>query len=94
VILAAVYLWSLWNRIFMGEVTHDENLSLPPLRWNETLALAAVVIMALVIGIFPKPFFGTMDQSSGHVAAQMQSYIPAQSAQAAPAPADTGGQSK
>ncbi len=94
VILAAVYLWSLWNRIFMGEVTHDENLSLPPLRWNETLTLVAVVIMAVVIGIFPKPFFGTMDQSAGYVAAQMQGYLPAQSAQAAPAPADGGGQSK
>jgi hypothetical protein len=49
-----------------------------------------VVIAALVIGIFPKPFFNYMDKTSGDVAAQAQRYIPAQAAQAAPA--DTGGQ--
>ncbi len=90
VILAAVYLLYMWNRVFMGEVTHEENLALPPLRWNETLALVLVVIAALVIGIFPKPFFNYMDKTSGDVAAQTSRYIPNQPAQAAPV--ETGGQ--
>ena len=93
VILAAVYLLYMWNKVFMGEVTHEENLALPPLRWNETLSLVTVVILALLIGVFPRPFFGYMDQTSGQVAAQLQSYIPpAQNVQAAPAqPANPGG---
>src|SRR5271157_4634650 len=51
VILAAVYLLFMWNKVFMGEVTHEENNHLMPLQWNETLALVLVVIAAFVIGI-------------------------------------------
>ncbi|MCC7452233.1 MAG: NADH-quinone oxidoreductase subunit M [Anaerolineae bacterium] len=83
VILAAVYLLYMWNKVFMGEVTHEENLALPPLQWNETLSLVLVVIAAILIGLFPKPFFGYMDKSAGQTAAQVQRYIPAQNAQAA-----------
>jgi NADH-quinone oxidoreductase subunit M len=79
VILAAVYLLYMWNRVFMGEVTHEENLSLQPLRWSETTALVCVVIAAIVIGLFPKPFFGYMDKSSGELATQVTKYLPAQS---------------
>ncbi|MFI5103783.1 MAG: hypothetical protein ACHP79_02560, partial [Terriglobales bacterium] len=52
----------------------------PPLTWNETTALVIVVIAAIIIGIFPKPFFNYMDKTSGDVAAQLQRYLPAQSA--------------
>ncbi len=85
VILAAVYLLYMWNKVFMGDVTHEENLSLPPLRWNETLALVVVVIAALVIGLYPKPFFGYMDKTTSQMSAQLQQYTPAQTVQAAPA---------
>ncbi len=97
VILAAVYLLYMWNKVFMGEykapgsadAAHDEHAAhaepaaeaanpYPPLRWNEVTALALVVIAALVIGLYPKPFFGAMDASAGQVAAQMQRYIPGQ----------------
>ncbi len=107
VILAAVYLLYMWNKVFMGEYRapeahghggHGEPGEVaanpyPPLTWNETLALVVVVIAAIIIGLFPKPFFNYMDKSSGDVAAQLQRYIPAQTVQAAPeqAPANTGG---
>jgi NADH-quinone oxidoreductase subunit M len=109
VILAAVYLLYMWNKVFMGqyrapaaatehgdesgpehtdshnvEVAHGEH-ALPanpytPLTWNETLALVAVVIAALIIGLYPRPFFQYMDASAGAVAAEMQRYIPEESA--------------
>ncbi|HLY25106.1 MAG TPA: NADH-quinone oxidoreductase subunit M, partial [Aggregatilineales bacterium] len=83
VILAAVYLLYMWNKVFMGEVTHDENNHLPPLRWNETLALVIVVIFALLIGLFPGPFFGTMDKSNQQLAANTARFIPDQNNQSA-----------
>ena len=107
VILAAVYLLYMWNKVFMGEyrapadddghgehTEHAEGAAnpYPPLTWNETTALVIVVIAAIIIGIFPKPFFNYMDKSSGDVAAQLQRYLPAQSVQAAPESANTGGQ--
>jgi NADH-quinone oxidoreductase subunit M len=91
VILAAVYLLYMWNKVFMGEykapvdehTAHGEHAAeaanpYPPLRWNEVTALALVVIAALIIGLYPKPFFNTMDASAGEVAAQTQRYIPGQ----------------
>ncbi len=77
VILAAIYLLKLWQYLFMGEVKWQENLHLPPLGWNEYTALAVVVILALVIGLYPKPFFGAMDKSVGALSGQMQKYFPA-----------------
>src|SRR5258708_2640931 len=76
VILAAVYLLYMWNTVFMGDVKHEENLHLPPIRWNETLALVLVVIAALVIGLYPRPFFSTMDKSSEQLASQLNKYAP------------------
>ncbi len=75
VILAAVYLLQLWNHIFMGNVKWQENLHLPPIRWNEYAALTVVVILALIIGLYPKPFFGAMDATNGSISAQAQRYI-------------------
>src|SRR5258707_12571623 len=81
VILAAVYLLYMWNKVFMGEVTHDENNHLQPLAWNETLALVLVVIAALVIGLYPRPFFTEMDKTAGQVADNLSKYAPAQTTQ-------------
>jgi NADH-quinone oxidoreductase subunit M len=83
VILAAVYLLYMWNKVFMGEVTSPEVASLSPLRWNETAALVIVVIAALVIGLYPRPFFGAMDKSSADLAAHVSQYAPATTAQTA-----------
>ena len=102
VILAAVYLLYMWNKVFMGEYrapvaeghgegehghgAHAESDSTaaayPPLKWNEVTALVAVVVAALVIGLYPRPFFNYMDASAGAVAAEMQRYIPGQTAAA------------
>lgn len=99
VILAAVYLLFMWNKVFMGEYRapadahgsaaahseHGEGHAAPasayaPLTWNESLALVAVVIAALIIGLYPRPFFQYMDASAGAVAAEMQRYIPQENA--------------
>ncbi|MCS6872889.1 MAG: NADH-quinone oxidoreductase subunit M [Anaerolineae bacterium] len=120
VIMAAVYLLYMWNKVFMGEykapapefalipaagggyegegsnvpATHDSHNDhsahghndhgahganpYTPLTWNELTALIAVVIAALVIGLYPRPFFSYMDASAGATAAELARYIPAQ----------------
>jgi NADH-quinone oxidoreductase subunit M len=109
VILAAVYLLFMWNKVFMGEyrapaavAAHGDESSpehtdahnvdaahgghavpanpYAPLTWNETLALVVVVIAVLIIGLYPRPFFQYMDASAGAVAAEVQRYIPEDSA--------------
>lgn len=76
VILAAVYLLYMWNKVFMGDVKWKENLNLPKMTWNEVTALAIVVVAALFIGLYPRPFFNYMDASTNQVRAQVTRYIP------------------
>jgi len=60
VILAAVYLLHMFQKVFLGPVTHDENLKLKDLSLREILTLAPILLVIFWIGIYPKPFFMLM----------------------------------
>jgi len=60
VILAAVYLLHLFQKLFLGPVTHSENLSLKDLSFREIAMLAPMLVMIFWIGLYPKPFFALM----------------------------------
>jgi NADH-quinone oxidoreductase subunit M len=92
VILAAVYLLYMWNKVFMGEVKWKENLTLPKLTWNETTALWVVVVAAIVLGLFSGPFFRLMDASTNEVRAQVSRYIPNNQPETAQQPDPEGAQ--
>jgi NADH-quinone oxidoreductase subunit M len=57
IVLGAAYLLWLYQRVFFGEVTNPANASLPDLSMREQLTLAPLVVMALWIGLYPRPFF-------------------------------------
>ncbi|PKO15860.1 MAG: Fe-S-binding domain-containing protein [Chloroflexi bacterium HGW-Chloroflexi-10] len=57
VILAAVYLLKMFEKMFLGPVTHEENRKLADLSLRELVALVPLVAMIFWIGIYPKPFF-------------------------------------
>ncbi|MEZ4668860.1 MAG: NADH-quinone oxidoreductase subunit M [Anaerolineae bacterium] len=67
VIMAAVYMLYMFNKVFMGEVTHEENKTLEKLHWQETTVLVAMIVVILWIGLQPAPFFGSMDSSVNHL---------------------------
>src|SRR2546427_10494299 len=62
VILAAAYLLWLYQRVFFGAVTNPENEKLHDLTPREVLTLGPLVIMAVWIGLYPKPFFQILEQ--------------------------------
>jgi len=68
VILAAVYLLWMFQRMFMGEVK-DENKSLLDLNRREIWVMAPLVILIFVIGLYPQPFFSAMSASVEQVVA-------------------------
>lgn len=57
VILAAVYLLTMFEKVFLGPVTLEENRLLKDLTPREILTLVPLIILIFWIGLFPAPFF-------------------------------------
>jgi NADH-quinone oxidoreductase subunit M len=72
VILAAVYMLFLFQKMFLGPVTKEENRSLSDLNWREIATLAPLLILIFWIGLYPKPFFTLMAPSVGKLVAALQ----------------------
>lgn len=63
VILAAVYMLSVVQKMFFGPLTNPKNKHLSDISSRETLALAPLVLMIFVIGLFPSIFTDRMKES-------------------------------
>jgi NADH-quinone oxidoreductase subunit M len=68
VILAAVYMLYMYQKVFMGDVTHEENKHLEGLKWQETAVLVAMIVVIIWIGVQPKTFFDSMGPAVTQVA--------------------------
>lgn len=61
VILSAVYLLWLFQRVFLGEITNPENTALPDVNAREKLAMMPLVVLVIVLGVVPNWFLRKMD---------------------------------
>jgi NADH-quinone oxidoreductase subunit M len=64
VVLAAVYMLGVVQKMFFGPLTNAKNRGLNDLNVRETLALAPLVAMVFVIGFFPNIFLSRMAESA------------------------------
>ncbi|MBN2146464.1 MAG: NADH-quinone oxidoreductase subunit M [Anaerolineales bacterium] len=60
VILAAVYMLFMFQKLFLGPVTKEENQSLKDINWREIVTLVPLLVFIFWIGLYPKPFFALM----------------------------------
>ena len=63
VILAAIYLLWLVQRVFFGPITNEENRHIPDMSWNEVAAMVPLIVLMVWIGVRPNFFLRKMTPS-------------------------------
>jgi NADH-quinone oxidoreductase subunit M len=98
VILSAVYMLWMFQRVNYGEITHEKNRTLPDLSPREWALMVPTIAMAIVMGVFPGVFLRPMEPSvkrtieriTGRSYAESRDVRPAHSVLRLEAPGVTG----
>jgi len=72
VVLGAAYLLWLYQRVFWGKVTHEENRHLKDLSTRELATLVPLVVFCFWIGLYPKPFLEFLHVPLARIAETVQ----------------------
>jgi NADH-quinone oxidoreductase subunit M len=54
----------MFRRVFFGEVTHEENRTLPDLNRRELAAILPLAALAVLLGLFPGALLASITKSS------------------------------
>ena len=92
IVLGAAYLLWLYQRVFFGEITNPANANLPDLTFREQATLVPLVLLALWIGLYPKPMFDVLRLPSEKIVAAVggRTMTPPALARRPPAPESEG----
>jgi len=63
VVLGAVYMLWMYQRVMFGPVTHDENRSLEDMKPRELAVLAPILAFIVLLGVYPMPVLEKMEPS-------------------------------
>jgi NADH-quinone oxidoreductase subunit M len=85
VILSAVYMLWMFQRVNYGPVTNPKNEKLPDLTPREWVLIVPTVALCILMGVFPGPFLRPMEPSIARVIERVNGPQPT-SARVAPAP--------
>lgn len=72
VILAAVYMLTMFQKMFLGPVTHEENKGLKDLNWRELAVIIPLLALIFWIGLYPQPFFNLIGPAVEKLTAGLQ----------------------
>jgi len=72
VIMAAIYMLYMFQKLFLGPLDKDENKVVKDINIREILTLVPLVIFIFWIGLYPKPFFNLIGPSVDKLVALLQ----------------------
>jgi NADH-quinone oxidoreductase subunit M len=104
VILGAVYLLYMFQKVMFGPITSDKNRDLQDLNWREIAVFTPVVVLIFVMGVFPHRFLVATEPSVNRFISEFKAKLaepdaaphlagqppPGEKAAAAPAEPGTG----
>jgi NADH-quinone oxidoreductase subunit M len=73
VVLSAVYMLWMYQRVIWGEIKNEQNAGLIDLVWRERVMLIPLLIMMIWMGVYSNPFLRRMDASVAKVLNQSRS---------------------
>jgi NADH-quinone oxidoreductase subunit M len=71
-VIGAAYLLWLYQRVFWGKITHEENKGLKDLNLRELATLVPLVILCFWIGLYPMPFLRFLHEPAQRIANVVQ----------------------
>ncbi len=76
VILSAVYMLWMFQRVFYGPVTNDHNEKLPDLSFREWAILGPLAALAIAMGVVPNVFLKPMEPAVQRIVERVQAHQP------------------
>jgi NADH-quinone oxidoreductase subunit M len=67
----------MFQKLFLGSVTKEENRNLKDVNWREIVVLVPLLILIFWIGLYPKPFFDLMGPTVDSLVAGLQTAVTA-----------------
>ncbi|MGE3276900.1 MAG: NADH-quinone oxidoreductase subunit M [Vicinamibacterales bacterium] len=86
VILSAVYMLWMFQRVYLGEVTNPKNEKLPDLSPREWAIIAPLCAMAIYMGVFPNTFLKPMEPAVNRIVERVVAHQPLSTDDTAAAP--------
>ena len=76
VVLAACYMLWMFQRVFFGPVTHEENRGLRDLTAARAAGVVPLLVLIFWIGVMPQPFLDRMQPSLDHMLGRRRGSAP------------------
>ena len=71
VVLGAIYMLWMFQRVFFGEITNEKNAKLKDLNLREILVFVPLIVVIFWMGVYSKPFVARMEPSVTQFVGQM-----------------------
>jgi NADH-quinone oxidoreductase subunit M len=71
-VLAAIYLLWMFQRVMYGPVTRPENENLPDLNVREKWCLVPIIVLIFWLGLYPKPFLKASEPAVQHIVERVE----------------------